>query len=46
MSIPIITEHDLDELAALYPDLNFTDDERRAVLLEGQSRDINAAPVH
>jgi len=44
MSIPVITEQDLDELAALYPDLNFTDDERRAVLLEGQSRDINAAP--
>lgn len=44
MSIPIITERDLDELTALYPNLNFTDVERKAVLLESQSRDINAAP--
>ncbi|CAI1173998.1 MULTISPECIES: UvrD-helicase domain-containing protein [Serratia] len=44
MTVPTITELDLEALATLTPDLNFEDDERRAVLLENQSRDINAAP--
>lgn len=40
MTVPTITELDLEALATLTPDLNFEDDERRAVLLENQSRDI------
>lgn len=44
MTVPTITELDLEALATLTPDLNFEDDDRRAVLLENQSRDINAAP--
>lgn len=44
MNIPLITEVDLAELTEIAPDLNFTDAERRAVLLENGSRDINAAP--
>jgi len=44
MTVPAITEQDLEALALLTPDLNFEDQERRAVLLENASRDINAAP--
>lgn len=44
MTVPTITEVDLEALATLAPDLNFEDEERRAVLLENQCRDINAAP--
>lgn len=44
MTVPVITEQDLEALALLTPDLNFEDQERRAVLLENASRDINAAP--
>lgn len=44
MTVPAITEQDLEALALLTPDLNFEDRERRAVLLENASRDINAAP--
>jgi hypothetical protein len=44
MTRPIITPEDLEALAILAPDLQFTDAERREVLLEGDSRDINAAP--
>ncbi|MGX4644208.1 UvrD-helicase domain-containing protein [Massilia sp. SYSU DXS3249] len=44
MTVPIITEQDLTALAELAPDLSFDDPERRAVLLESRSRDINAAP--
>lgn len=44
MTIPAITQLDLEALAKLTPDLNFEDDERRAVLLESQCKDINAAP--
>jgi len=44
MTIPVITEQELADLANLAADLNVSDDERRAVLLENSSRDINAAP--
>ncbi|MTV37537.1 UvrD-helicase domain-containing protein [Duganella radicis] len=44
MTLPVITQEDLDALATLAADLQFADAERRAVLLEGNSRDINAAP--
>ena len=44
MTVPVLTEQDLAELAVLAADLNFADPERRAVLLESGSRDINAAP--
>ncbi|MDU9034250.1 UvrD-helicase domain-containing protein [Pseudomonas corrugata] len=40
----MIDATDLAALLDLTPDLNFNDHERRAVLLENQSRDINAAP--
>ncbi|UBM09989.1 UvrD-helicase domain-containing protein [Cupriavidus metallidurans] len=44
MTVPVVTELDIAELAAIAPDLDFADAERRAVLLESGSRDINAAP--
>ncbi|CAJ7026753.1 ATP-dependent DNA helicase, Rep [Burkholderia pseudomallei] len=44
MTVPVVTELDLAELRAIAPDLDFSDAERRAVLLESGSRDINAAP--
>ncbi len=44
MTVPVITEPDLAELSSFTTDLNFTDAERRAVLLENGTRDINAAP--
>ena len=44
MTVPVIGAGDLDALHDLTPDLNFNDHERRTVLLENQSRDINAAP--
>tara|TARA_R110001606_G_C15397931_1_gene652453 strand:- start:192 stop:2102 length:1911 start_codon:yes stop_codon:yes gene_type:complete len=44
VTVPTITELDLEALALLTPDLNFEDQERRSVLLENGSRDINAAP--
>lgn len=44
MTVPMINAADLAALRELTPDLNFDDQERRAVLLENQSRDINAAP--
>jgi len=44
MTIPVITEEDLADLGQLAEDLDFTDAERRTVLLESASRDVNAAP--
>ncbi|NMV40680.1 UvrD-helicase domain-containing protein [Ralstonia insidiosa] len=44
MTVPVLTELDLAELRAIAPELDFADAERRAVLLESGSRDINAAP--
>ncbi|MBV4538760.1 UvrD-helicase domain-containing protein [Pseudomonas urmiensis] len=44
MTVPVIDATDLEALNDLTPDLNFNDHERRTVLLENQSRDINAAP--
>ncbi|OWQ48404.1 hypothetical protein CDL60_07475 [Roseateles noduli] len=44
MTIPVITSDDLAELQFLAKDLNFSDAERRAVLLAAGSIDINAAP--
>lgn len=44
MTIPAITEDDLAELKSLTKDLDFSDAERRAVLLAVDSSDINAAP--
>lgn len=39
-----ISETDIDQLASIFTDLDFTDAERRAVLLEKNSRDVQAAP--
>lgn len=44
MTLPVMSEEDVEALAALAADLDFTDAERRAVLLEGGTRDVNAAP--
>lgn len=44
MTVPVLSENDLAELAQLAPDLDFTDVERRAVLLASNSCDVNAAP--
>ncbi len=44
MTLPVIAHEDIDALGALYADLDFTDAERRAVLLESGTRDVNAAP--
>lgn len=44
MTLPVLTDEDIDALAALTADLDFTDAERRAVLLERGTRDVNAAP--
>lgn len=44
MTVPTIGLADLDALVNGMPDLSFTDEERRAVLLENGKRDINAAP--
>lgn len=44
MTIPVITDDDLAELQFLTKDLDFSDAERRAVLLAAGPSDINAAP--
>lgn len=44
MTLPVLSDDDIEALAALTADLDFTDAERRAVLLEGGTRDVNAAP--
>lgn len=44
MMLPVLSDADIDALGALAADLDFSDAERRAVLLESASRDINAAP--
>lgn len=44
MKIPAIDQADLDDLVTALPGLSFTDEERRAVLLENGTRDVNAAP--
>ncbi|KUY69840.1 hypothetical protein WI25_15865 [Burkholderia cepacia] len=44
MSIPAITQADVDELQVEYPSLDFTHPERQAVLLAGGSVDVQAAP--
>lgn len=44
MTLPVLSEEDIDALAALTADLDFTDVERKAVLLESGTRDVNAAP--
>jgi len=44
MTVPVIELADLDLLAAVFPELDFTDLERRAVLLESGTKDIQAAP--
>lgn len=44
MTLPVLTDEDVEALAALTTDLDFTDAERRAVLLERGTRDVNAAP--
>lgn len=44
ISIPTLTHRDLNTLAAAFPDLNFCDPERHAVLLEAGSKDVQAAP--
>ncbi len=44
MTVPVLTEQDLAQLAATYPSLDFRDAERRAVLLEASSKDVQAAP--
>jgi hypothetical protein len=44
MNLPLLVEQDLERLVADFPSLDFTDPERRAVLLESESRDVQAAP--
>jgi DNA helicase II / ATP-dependent DNA helicase PcrA len=44
VTIPLVTAADLEVLATAFPTLDFTSPERRAVLLEGGSRDVQAAP--
>ncbi len=44
MRLPAIAEGDLDVLARTFPDLDFGDMERRAVLVASGAVDINAAP--
>jgi hypothetical protein len=44
MTVPHIEEADLAGLAEAFPALDFTDDERRKVLLEASSKDVQAAP--
>lgn len=44
MSVPLLVEHDLEKLIVDFPSLDFSDAERKAVLLEMGSRDVQAAP--
>jgi len=44
MTVPVLTGADLELLQQAFPDLQLDDAERRAVLLEPRSRDVNAAP--
>lgn len=44
MTLPVLDQSDLDAVSGLLPSLSLGDDERRAVLLESATRDINAAP--
>lgn len=44
MTAPVLTALDLEQLATAFPTLDFSDVERRAVLLEASSRDVQAAP--
>jgi hypothetical protein len=44
MTLPVLFDEDVEALAALTAELDFTDAERRAVLLESGTRDVNAAP--
>lgn len=44
MTISSLTEQDLERLVTVMPQLDFKDAQRRAVLLEGCSRDVQAAP--
>ena len=44
MTIPILSHQDLVSLLVAFPDLDFSDAERQAVLLEGVPRDVQAAP--
>jgi len=44
MSIPRLGEEDLVHLDHAFPDLDFSEDELRAVLLANESVDVNAAP--
>ncbi len=44
MMLPVLSGEDVEALAALTADLDFADAERRAVLLESGTRDVNAAP--
>lgn len=44
MSVPLLVEQDLEKLIIDFPSLDFSDAERKAVLLEMGSRDVQAAP--
>ena len=44
MTLPVLSDADIGALSALARDLDFSDAQRRDVLLESGSRDINAAP--
>ncbi len=44
MKVPKLTDDDLAYLVSLAPDLDPLDAERRAFLLENNTRDVNAAP--
>lgn len=44
MTLPVLSDDDIGALAVLTADLDFTDAERKSVLLESGTRDVNAAP--
>jgi hypothetical protein len=44
LTLPVLSDEDVEALVALTADLDFTDAERRTVLLESGTRDVNAAP--
>lgn len=44
MTVPVVELDDLEQLSIVFPDLDFTDAERRAVLVEPATKDVQAAP--
>ncbi len=44
MTVPVVELDDLEQLSIFFPELDFTDAERRAVLVEPATKDVQAAP--